>query len=242
MGGARLLAEPATLLNGEVLGYLDPLVMLPAVGAVLLAGLGWPRSRGRARRGAPHQAAGAAGGPGLRAARVAPQRVGGLARGGTVGSATVGLLALPHLAAGAGPNMWLAFGSWSARRDILSGYAANLWWIVTWAVRAQYSTAAFGFPGHSWSRQAHPPDLPVPRGRLPRSAAIGRASSPHPRMDVLDGEADACGPRARRALGLHNPGVLLPVGQRARAPHDAGRPLLASPVPCTGPSGRSSGR
>ena len=43
--------------------------------------------------------------------------------------------------------MWLAFGSWSARRDILSGYAANLWWIVTWAVRAQHSIADFGFPG-----------------------------------------------------------------------------------------------
>jgi len=140
--------NPATLLNGEVLGYLDPLVMLPAVGAVLLAGLGWP-ALGAAALGVALLTKPQALLVGPAFALLVWRRSGwgGLARGGTVGSATVGLLALPHLAAGAGPNMWLAFGSWSARRDILSGYAANLWWIVTWAVRAQYSTAAFGFPG-----------------------------------------------------------------------------------------------
>jgi hypothetical protein len=140
--------NPATVLNGEVLGYLDPLVMLPAVGAFLLAGAG------RTSLGSAALALAVATKPqallagpafALLVWRAAGWR--SLLAGGTVGLTTIWGVALPHLIAGAGPNMWLAFGSWSARRDILSGYAANLWWIVTWAVRAQYSVTEFGVPG-----------------------------------------------------------------------------------------------
>jgi hypothetical protein len=40
--------------------------------------------------------------------------------------------------------MWLAFGSFIARRDILSGYAANIWWIVNYLLRAWYQVPRLG--------------------------------------------------------------------------------------------------
>jgi hypothetical protein len=43
--------------------------------------------------------------------------------------------------------MMLAFGSWAGRRDILSGNAANFWWIVTWLARAWNMIPEFGVPG-----------------------------------------------------------------------------------------------
>jgi hypothetical protein len=46
---------------------------------------------------------------------------------------------------GALPNMWLAFGSFYARRDILSGYAANIWWIANYVLRAWYQVPRAGF-------------------------------------------------------------------------------------------------
>jgi hypothetical protein len=51
---------------------------------------------------------------------------------------------VPFVLAGALPNMWLAFGSFYARRDILSGNAANLWWIVTYVLRAWYQIPQLG--------------------------------------------------------------------------------------------------
>jgi hypothetical protein len=41
-------ANPATILNGEVLGYLDPLMMLPAIGMLVLLHEGWPALAGAA--------------------------------------------------------------------------------------------------------------------------------------------------------------------------------------------------
>ena len=63
------------------------------------------------------------------------------AAGGTLGAT---LLLLPFALTGALPNMWLAFGSFYARRDILSGNAANVWWIVNYAVRAYYQVPRLG--------------------------------------------------------------------------------------------------
>ena len=53
----------------------------------------------------------------------------------------------PSPLVGALPNMWLAFGSFYARRDILSGNAANLWWIVTYVLRAWYQIPRMGVLG-----------------------------------------------------------------------------------------------
>ena len=140
--------NPATIVNGEVLAYLDPLSMLPSVGAFLLAGLGWPAAAGAAL------AAGMATKP--QGLLVAPAlalllwHAGGfrwVLRAATAGAATIVVVFLPYALTGALPNIWRAFGSFGIRRDILSGYAANLWWIVTWAARAWNMIPEFGFPG-----------------------------------------------------------------------------------------------
>jgi hypothetical protein len=43
--------------------------------------------------------------------------------------------------------VWLAFGSFYARRDILSGYAANVWWIANYVLRAWYQVPRLGAAG-----------------------------------------------------------------------------------------------
>jgi hypothetical protein len=139
-------ANPATILNGEVLGYLDPLMMLPAIGVLVL--LHEPRA---VLAGAAFAVAmltkpqGVLIGP---VAALAAWRLGGarsvlMAGAGFAGTAT--LAVLPFAVADALPNMWLAFGSFYGRRDILSGNAANVWWIVTYALRAWYQVPRVGF-------------------------------------------------------------------------------------------------
>ena len=59
-----------------------------------------------------------------------------LAAAAVGGAITAGVLVLPFALVGALPNMWLAFGSFYARRDILSGNAANIWWIANYVLRA----------------------------------------------------------------------------------------------------------
>jgi hypothetical protein len=58
-------------------------------------------------------------------------------------ASTLAIIA-PIAAAGALPNMWLAFGSFYARRDILSGNAANIWWIANYLLRAYYQVPRLG--------------------------------------------------------------------------------------------------
>lgn len=140
-------ANPATVLNAEVLGYLDPLMMLPAVAALVLASSGWPTLAGASLALAvltKPQGILVAPALGLLAWHRGSLR--GLLRMslGVTTAASVALL--PFALAGALPNMWLAFGAFYARRDTLAGYAANFWWIVTWALRAWYSVGTFGFP------------------------------------------------------------------------------------------------
>jgi Gpi18-like mannosyltransferase len=140
--------NPATILNAEVLGYLDPLMMLPAIGALALIQRGAAESAGMALALAiltkPQ------GVLLVPAYMLAAWHAGGL-RG--IGRTVVGallastVLVLPFVLAGALANMWLAFGSFYARRDILSGYAANVWWIVNYVLRGYYQVPRLGFPG-----------------------------------------------------------------------------------------------
>jgi hypothetical protein len=141
-------ANPATILNGEVLGYLDPLMMLPAIGALVLLHAGWPALAGACLAVAmltKPQALLIAPAVALAAWRVAGRRGAVGAAAGCAGAA--GLIVLPFAVAGALPNMWLAFGSFYGRRDILSGNAANVWWIVTYVLRAWYQIPAMGVWG-----------------------------------------------------------------------------------------------
>jgi hypothetical protein len=139
--------NPATILNGEVLGYLDPLMMLPAVGALVLLHVGAAESAGLALALAvltKPQAIFVLPACGLAAWHTGGARA--LARASAGGILAATLLILPFGLAGALPNMWLAFGSFYARRNILSGYAANIWWIVNYALRAYYQIPRLGFP------------------------------------------------------------------------------------------------
>ncbi len=149
-------ANPATILNAEVLGYLDPLMTLPSVMAIVCLHMSVRRGEASASplwAGALLAIAlltkpqGMLIGP---AFLLAAWHTGGLRRIATAGLSCATWLAvgvLPFVLIGALPNMLLAFGSWQGRRDILSGHAANLWWIATWLARGDNMIPQFGFPG-----------------------------------------------------------------------------------------------
>lgn len=145
-------ANPATILNGEVLGYLDPLAMLPAV-AALAAVHAVPVPRNAVAGGVAYAMAlltkpqGMLAGPAMALAVWRRGGWPGLLRTGLVGAAALAVIVAPFVLAGAASNMWNAFGSWQSRRDILSGNAANLWWIATWIARGYNMIPLFGFPG-----------------------------------------------------------------------------------------------
>jgi len=125
--------NPALILNGEALGSGAPLVMLPAVMALLVA-----------HRGAP-LAAGIFGGIAglspdgalvLPAVAVAVHSLGprlGLTRA-AAGAVLGAGIALSRLALGGRPgHVVTAMREFYLRGDLLSVYAANLWWILSWA-------------------------------------------------------------------------------------------------------------
>lgn len=140
--------NPATVLNGEVLGYLDPLMMLPAIGALVALHAGRPATAGLLWAAAlltkPQ-------GTLMAPAFLIAAWHTGRWRATTVASAAcaagLAIGVLPFVRVGALPNMLQAFGSWAGRRDILSGYAANLWWVVTWLARAWNMIPEYGVPG-----------------------------------------------------------------------------------------------
>lgn len=130
--------NPALVLNGVALGYLDLWVAVPAVGAVAAAALG------RAALGGALLAVAMLVKP--QAALVAPvivlalwQTGGGraLAQASALGVAVAIVVLGPVLLAGQGLALLVALGSFG-RHDMLSGNAANLWWLVTWVTRAWF--------------------------------------------------------------------------------------------------------
>ena len=135
--------NPAPIYDASLLGYLDPLFMLPAMGAVFAGVAGWPVAAGALFAAAVLTKAQAVvlapaialivwnGGPrGVAIHRLARAAAGGAA-------ASVAIVA-PVIAAGAWPNMIGALQSLT-RHDMLSGNAPNLWWIVGYLLRARYS-------------------------------------------------------------------------------------------------------
>ena len=139
--------NPATIFGGEMLGYVDPLYFLPAVGGLALAYFGRPVLAGLLigiAVGTKPQ--GILIGP---AFALALWQGGGLSAIGSAGVAfcgTLGLIALLYYLKGAIPNMWLAFGSFDERRDTMSAYAANIGWIINWWLRSRFAVHEFGFP------------------------------------------------------------------------------------------------
>ena len=140
--------NPATVLNGEVLGYLDPLMMLPAVGALVALHARRPNAAGLLLAAALlTKPQGALMVPAVLLAAWHTGRWRTMAKASATCAAGLIIGILPFVWVGALPNMIQAFGSWAGRRDILSGYAANLWWVITWLARAWNMIPEFGVPG-----------------------------------------------------------------------------------------------
>ncbi len=149
-----LWANPAMILAGSVLGYLDPLMALPALGAIGAATAGWPLAAGVLAAVAcltKAQAVFIVPIVMLAAWNAGPGR--GHARGmgsAMVGAASVAAIVLtPFVLAGAWRNLVQGVGS-LLRHDMLSADAANLWWVVTYLMRAAYAVPDLGAWG-AWT-------------------------------------------------------------------------------------------
>lgn len=146
-GALAYWLNPATILNGEVLGYLDPLVMAPAVWSLILV-----HRRAFGVAGAALAVTVLTKPQGLLVApafAVAAWRTGGrsgLVRAAVTAAVASALIVLPFVIAGNTANMRQAFVRSFAQRDILSGYAANIWWIANYVSRAWLLTYEIGFP------------------------------------------------------------------------------------------------
>src|SRR5262245_51411842 len=123
--------SPATILGGEMLGYVDPLYFLPAIGGVALAYFGRPWLAGTlVAIAVATKPQGILIGPAFALALWQGGGLRAIARAGATFCATLVAIVLPYYLNGALPNMWLAFGSFDERRDTMSAYAANVGWIV----------------------------------------------------------------------------------------------------------------
>ena len=140
--------NPAVILDAAMLGYLDPLFVLPAGGGLVAAVLGFPALAGALAAIAVFTKPQALViGPALALAvwnaasvRALPTRLLAAAAGAT---AITTLAVGPIVAAGALPNMVNALGR-LGHHDMLSGNACNLWWIVGYVMRTYYSMHDMG--------------------------------------------------------------------------------------------------
>ena len=146
--------NPAAVMATPVLGYLDALFALPAFGALVAAAAGsaWLSgsllalavlTKPQAVFIAPVVALALFGRSASRSGR-AGLRAMGVAAG--CAALTAAVVLAPLAAAGAWPNFTQAMRS-LGRHDMLSGQAANVWWIVTYVMRALYAVTDLGFAG-----------------------------------------------------------------------------------------------
>ncbi len=166
-------ANPASVLNGAVLGYLDPLIALPAVASVAAAVMGAPVLAGAMIAVAcltkaqavfllPVVVLGAWNGSATKPVAAVTRTV--------AAAATVSLvILLPYLIIGAGANVGQGVRS-LLRHDMLSAYAANVWWVFTYFMRASYAVADMG----TWAAWTMPM-------RILGISAIVRLGYPDPR-------------------------------------------------------------
>jgi hypothetical protein len=159
--------NPGVVLNGVVLGYLDPLYVLPLAGSLVAAACGWFPTAGALAAAAvltKPQAVVALPAllialPALKTRLTTMGKSAGVGRefrpvgalGATLGLVagalvTTAIIVAPVVAAGGGPNMVQALGR-LASHDMLSGNACNLWWIVGYLVRVQYTVQDYGLWG-----------------------------------------------------------------------------------------------
>jgi hypothetical protein len=131
--------NPAIVINGAALGYLDAQMAMPATLALVAAASGWPATAGALLAVAlltKAQALFVA--PVVVLALAGPKRwwhkdqLLPFARGAAI---VVTAVLLPIVARGAWANMLQAVGRLAAH-DMVSGQGMNVWWIVTWIVRS----------------------------------------------------------------------------------------------------------
>jgi hypothetical protein len=140
--------NPAAILNGAALGYLDAQMAVPAVLSLIAVIAGRPGLAGMLAAAAvltKPQALFA--GPALVLALLQQKHVPvgrALAQWVSGAIATVVLVVAPIVWHGALPNMVQAVGR-AASHDMLSGFALNAWWVVTWIVRSSYAAPALGW-------------------------------------------------------------------------------------------------
>ncbi len=129
--------SPAVILNGAVLGYLDPLCALPATTAFMAAGEGWWWLAGAL--GAAAALVKAQGALPLVALAVSAACAGWRPAARLVtGAGLIAAVALAPIAlAGGWPNFVISMASLT-HHNMVSGNAANPWWIYTWIFRAYY--------------------------------------------------------------------------------------------------------
>lgn len=138
--------NPAVILDGAILGYLDPWMAVPILAALVAAHSGAAVICGAALAIGfllKVQAVFAVPVAALllwHAARQ-PLRASLVAACSAVSVAMMTLL--PFILRGALPNLAQGVGS-LLRHDMLSATAANAWWIVTWMLRASYAVADMG--------------------------------------------------------------------------------------------------
>jgi hypothetical protein len=144
---AAYWANPAIILAGPVLGYLDPLMALPATGAIIAAAAGLPVAAGTLLSIAcltKAQAVFVAPSVGLALWNSSASGRGARTFAASVSAIAVSIAVLvPYVITGAWRNLVQGVGS-LLRHDMLSADAANLWWLVTYAMRATYAVADMG--------------------------------------------------------------------------------------------------
>jgi hypothetical protein len=205
--------NPAVFMDGPVLGYLDSWAAAPAVAAIaagagsmplapILCGIALAvavMTKVQAIFAVPVAGLVLWAGKSHRSLRMLL----------SVGSftAAVTVMVLPFMIRGALPNVVQGVSA-LLRHDMLSGTAANLWWIVTWVLRASYAVQDLGV-FNAWT-------MTVPILGISRTVELGY---PNPRLIGALMTAGAVGWafwRGHRAIGAsttsHGLGVALAAG------------------------------
>ena len=142
-----LWLNPALLLNGPALGYLDPTMYVPLAVAVVAAAGGAPWLAGICGAVAVLTKAQAIFVMPVVVAliwRRRPRPLRELVEFAGAGALTSALVLLPFVLRGAWPNMVQSLSRLAAH-DMISAQSANIWWIVTWLIRVADSVQDWGW-------------------------------------------------------------------------------------------------
>lgn len=166
--------NPAVIINGPVLGYLDTTMLVPAAMSLLCAWdgelacaavLATVAMLTKAQAVFVLPAIGVAAWRGRATGRPRALVVAALGAAGVVG-----LALLPFAVRGTLPNLTAGVERLGAQ-DILSGYAANAWWLATWALRVQDMLPEWG-----WTRSL------LQETRILAISSVEALGYPHPRL------------------------------------------------------------